>query len=132
MRITDSRLMFFISETHRFDQKQSVAVVGLVGSIVERNARSLQHCVEAIAGLSCQAVILNFRDVIPEADGSTAEWVRRMTLAARVHRVTLRLASLHPELRIFLEGKEVLRPEEVVNNLAHGLEALAAIQKKAA
>lgn len=124
-------LVYFISETHHFEQKQSVAVVGLVGALVERNTHSIEGCLEAIGKLACRAVVLNFRDISPELDASTVDWVRKLRQAARVQGATLIFSALHPQVRTWLERGDAIQGDEVANNLAQALEALAIICRAA-
>lgn len=132
MQKTNRGLVYFISETHHFEQKRSVAVMGLVGSFVGRNEHSILECIDAVSKLSCKSVVLNFRDVFPEIDPTTASWVRRLIDAAREKAISLRISAVHPVLRAHLQEEGSVGEEEMVNNLAQALEMVAELERAAA
>lgn len=132
MQKSNRGLVYFISETHHFDQKRSVAVVGLVGCFVDRNEHSIGECLEAVGRLSCKAVVLNFRDVFPEIDASTAGWIQKLVRAARARVISLRVSAVHPQLREHLMRNGAISGDEVVNNLAQALEIFSGMERAAA
>lgn len=125
-------LVYFISETHHFERKSSIAVIGLVGCFVERNERLILECLDAVSRQACKAVVLNFRDVFPETDASTAGWVKRMVGTARERSLALRVSAIHPLLREHLLRTGSVSEEDIVNNLAQALEVLTELDRAAA
>ena len=99
-------------------------VVSIVGPLTKENQPIFKECNEEILKLSSKWIILNFRDVSPLVDLSYIELLDQLQKKIREKPAFLRLSGVHPELRKVLQEKQIVRPEELVNNLSEALSSL--------
>jgi anti-anti-sigma regulatory factor len=120
-------LVYFMSETHFFSKDYSILVVNLVGTINLDTASVLHDCQEQILKSTSKWVILNFRDVSPESDSNTYQILRQLRQAVHNRPVVLRIAGIHPDLKNSLIKNDILKEEELFNNLADALQSTSQV-----
>ena len=116
---TSSNLQYFIAE------KNAVLIVSWIGEFTHQTSSIIDKCREEIAKSGAKWVIFNLRDLKPDMDKITVPVFARLQKNIREKPAVLRLTSLHPNLRSFLQEQGVLRPDEVANNLAEVLQGIA-------
>lgn len=114
----ESTLTYFLAEKNR------ILVISLIGPLAKVNTPTLENCIREVKERSPQWVILNFRDVPPEVDKTVVPQIARLQKLVREKPAILRLSSIHPELKKFLEYEGLVRSDEVCNNLAEALKSL--------
>jgi anti-anti-sigma regulatory factor len=119
-----SALQYFIAE------KNAVLIVSWVGEFAHGTAEVIDKCRDEVVKSGAKWVIFNLRDLKPSMDRITVPVFARLQKGIREKPAVLRLTSMHPDLRGFLQEQGVLRPEELSNNLAEALQGIA--QMKAA
>jgi anti-anti-sigma regulatory factor len=108
-------LQYFIAE------KNSVVILSWVGVLAHETIRTVEDCRNELLKIKAKWVVMNCRDLKPQMDKSVVPIFAKLNKTIRELPATLRLASIHPELRSYLESQGLLRNEEVVLNLADAL-----------
>lgn len=111
-------LQYFIAE------KSSVVVLSWVGALAHETIRTIEECQNEILNLKAKWVVMNCRDLKPQMDRSVVPIFARLNKTIRDMPATLRLTSLHPELRSYLEEQGILRNEELSLNLTEALKTI--------
>jgi anti-anti-sigma regulatory factor len=111
-------LQYFIAE------KNSVVILSLVGVLAHETIRTIEDCQTELLKMKAKWVIMNCRDLQPQMDRSVVPIFARLNKNIRDMPATLKLTSLHPELRSYLEAQGLLRTEEVALNLHEALKGI--------
>jgi anti-anti-sigma regulatory factor len=122
----DSDLNYFFAE------KNNCLVISLVGSLSVDQQSILEECAKEMEASSAKWIIINFRDVSCHAHKQTLECLRQLQNRVRMKPATLKLSSIHPELKKMLLALEIVRAEELTNNLMEALTATLSIEEEAA
>jgi anti-anti-sigma regulatory factor len=120
------KLSYFLSE------KKGILIVSLIGPLNRSGREVLEACSKDILASGARWVILNFRDVGAEIETFLIPALAQLQKDIRKKPADLRIAGLHPGLRHTLEGRGVLRQQEISNNLAEALQAIAPLLLNAA
>ncbi|OFZ21757.1 MAG: hypothetical protein A2X94_15835 [Bdellovibrionales bacterium GWB1_55_8] len=112
--------------TYLLAEKKSILVVSFIGPLVRTNAHVLEKCIKEISKREATWVIVNFRDVPANLDRTVYPALARLQQVIRSKPAELKMTALHPELRKQLDQQGLLRPKEVVDNLAIALQAVVA------
>jgi anti-anti-sigma regulatory factor len=111
-------LQYFIAE------KNSVVILSWVGVLAHETIRSIEDCQAELLKINAKWVVMNCRDLKPQMDRSVVPVFARLNKAIRDIPATLRLTSIHPELRSYLEAQGLLRNDELALNLADALKGV--------
>jgi anti-anti-sigma regulatory factor len=108
-------LQYFIAE------KNSVVILSWVGTLAHETIRTIEECQSELLKIKAKWVVMNCRDLHPQMDKSVVPIFAKLSKTIREMPATLRLASIHPELRSYLESQGLLRNEELALNLTEAL-----------
>jgi anti-anti-sigma regulatory factor len=111
-------LQYFIAE------KNSVVILSWVGVLAHENIRTIEECQSELLKTKAKWVVMNCRDLKPQMDRSVVPIFARLNKSIRDLPATLRLTSIHPELRSYLETQGLLRTDELALNLTDALKDL--------
>ena len=112
------RLSYFLAG------KASILIVTLSGSFIRESIPIMERCHKEVMVSAAKWTILNLLDVSPDMEKVAVPVFARLQKAVRAKPSTLRLSSVHPELRKFLEAQGLLRVEELANSLTEALKSL--------
>jgi anti-anti-sigma regulatory factor len=113
------------SLTYQITQKNSVLVVALSGALVRENVEALERLHADLGERTFSWVVLHFKAVPDKADRTVLPALARIQKTIRDKGGQVRLSSLHPNLRMLLQERGVLRHGEYVDDLAETLQWLA-------
>jgi anti-anti-sigma regulatory factor len=122
----DPKFTFFIAE------KDHWLVVSLVGALTKDSIPGLRECSDQIKETSAKWVILNFRDVPAQIDSEVLGDFADLQKSIRDRVNVLMLCSLHPELKKTLLSQDVIKPDELANNLLEALSIISRLEEVAA
>ena len=106
-----------------FSEKAGLLVVSFIGSIVRENRAEFEEAFKRLSGFKPKWTVLHFREVPPNVDKGMLPELTRFEKVVRDFPSTLRISSLHPELRKYLLSQGVVRTDELVNNLQEAIES---------
>jgi anti-anti-sigma regulatory factor len=115
---TGQTFQFFLA------QRNTVAIVSLVGPLTAAAAGDLDKCAEALREAGARWVVLNFRDVPPTQDRTALRALAQLQKQAREAAAGLFLTGVHPKLRAFLQDRGVIRPHELLDSVRDAIEAI--------
>jgi anti-anti-sigma regulatory factor len=99
-------------------------IVSWVGSFAHEAVEVIEKCRGEVSKSQAQWVIMNLRDLKPAMDRTAIPTFARLQKTVREKPAVLKLSSVHPELRSFLDSQGLLRMEELANNLTEALQMI--------
>jgi anti-anti-sigma regulatory factor len=111
-------LQYFIAE------KNSVVILSWVGVLAHETIRTVEECQTELLKIKAKWVVMNCRDLKPQMDRSVVPVFARLNKSIRDIPATLKMTSIHPELRSYLEEQGLLRTEELALNLTDALKGV--------
>lgn len=121
--------MYFLSETHYFQQDYSVLIVTLVGPLTRKSEATFLQCLEEISKSTAKWVVLNFRDVPGDLDSSFLPLMGQFKEISQQKAMNFKLSGVHPHLRGVLKEHQLADPDQLVDNLADVISILPNLQK---
>lgn len=117
-----SKMVYFLSETHFFSKDQSLLVVNIVGPLTKKNMFIFRQCQEQIYRSRTKWVVLNFRDVPPEFDVEFLPLFDELRVILMEKAAQVRFSGLHPQLKQTLTEQKLVQQADLTNNLAEALQ----------
>lgn len=111
------------------NQKKHVAVVSFLGNCDVPALAQLNACQEAIHGLVCEHIVLNFAGV-PEISVELDPVLVRLQGNIRDSGKSLVICGLAPKLRKRLESSGIIRSFEVTASLVEALQKIVSVAVK--
>jgi anti-anti-sigma regulatory factor len=108
-------LQYFIAE------KNSVIIVSWIGQFVHETIQTIEACQTDLLKAQAKWVIFNCRDLKPNMDRSAIPILAKLQKTIREKPAVLKMTSMHPELRSYLDSQGLIRPEEIALNLTDAI-----------